>query len=199
MAKTKKSLPEFLGVEFKNQSGEHTGIILEDRGLFWKVRDDADEEYQVKKTSITRQFDAAELEPQAPAGTLSASLAGLLKDPEPAPADKPAPKAKAEVDPDLVTLAALCKEYGIVGRIARRRLRSAFNQVGTGSRWEWKKDSADLVKVRTLLAPKPAPATPGELSVAAALDTLGMSTEDLGAALASAGEQGAAAAAADEE
>jgi hypothetical protein len=182
--------------------------------LFWKVRDDADEEYQVKKTSITRQFDAAELEPQAPAGTLSASLTGLLKypagtlsasltgllkGPEPAPTDKPAPKAKAEVDPDLVTLAALCKEYGIVGRIARRRLRSAFNQVGTGSRWEWKKDSADLVKVRTLLAPKPAPATPGELSVAAALETLGMSTEDLAAALASAGEQGAAAAAADEE
>ena len=153
MAKTKKSLPANLNVAFKNQSGEHTGIILEDRGLFWKVLDDADEEYQVKKTSCT------EIDPPAPvAGTLSASLAGLLKEADPAPTDKPAPKAKAEVDPDLVTLAALCIEYNIVGRIARRRLRSSFGQVGTGSRWEWKKDSADLIKVRGILAPKPAPA-----------------------------------------
>ena len=188
MAKTKKPLPANLNVAFKNQSGEHTGIILEDRGLFWKVRDDADEEYQVKKTSCT------EIEPPAaPAGTLSASLAGLLNPGNPMEAG-PKPAAPKEKDPDLVTLAELCTEYGIVGRIARRRLRSSFGQVGTGSRWEWKKDSAELDKVRGILAPKPAPATPGELSVAAALDTLGMSTEDMAAALASAGEQGAAAA-----
>lgn len=157
MAKTKqpKALPEFLGVEFKNQSGHHTGIILEDRGLFWKVRDDADEEYQVKKTSITRQFDDSELAPssQSP-GTLSASLAGLLN-PQPAPAPAPAPTEKPAKDPDLVTLADLCKECGIVGRIARRRLRKAYGVIGTGDRWEWKKDDAKLEAVRKLLSAKP--------------------------------------------
>ena len=145
MAKTKKSLPANLGVSFKNQTGEHTGTILEDRGLFWKVRDEAGEEYQVKKTSCTE----ADL-PAPVAGTLSASLAGLLnQDPKPEPA--PAKKAKVEKDPDLVTLAELCQELRIVGRIARRRLRKALGKVGTGERWEWKKASEELAKVRTLL------------------------------------------------
>lgn len=192
MAKTKKSLPANLNVAFKNQSGEHTGTILEDRGLFWKVLDDTGEEYQVKKTSCT------EIEPPAaPVGTLSASLAGLLNPGNPMEAG-PKPAAPKEKDPNLVTLAELCTEYGIVGRIARRRLRSSFGQVGTGSRWEWKKDSADLAKVRGVLAPKPAPATPAD-PVASALNTLGMTPEDFAAATASAGEQGAAAAAASEE
>jgi hypothetical protein len=163
-----KALPALLGVQFKNQTGEHRAIILEDRGLFWKVRDDEDEEYQVKKTSVTRQFDAAELEPApAPAPTLSASLAGLLNA---APAPTPAPATKkAEKDPDIVTLAELCVELRIVGRIARRRLRKALGQVGTGSRWEWKKASEELAKVRSLLSsPDPAAVDP----LAEALDAL---------------------------
>ena len=157
MAKTKsaKALPANLNVAFKNQTGEHTATILEDRGLFWKVQDETGEEYQVKKTSCT------ECEPPAPvAGTLSTSLAGLLNAaPAPAPEAK-APKAKAEKDPDLVTLAELCQELRIVGRIARRRLRKALGQVGTGSRWEWKKASEELAKVRDLLTAKEAEAEP---------------------------------------
>ena len=172
MAKTKqpKALPEFLGVEFKNQTGQHTGIILEDRGLFWKIRDDADEEYQVKKTSITRQFDASEAydQEELPEShrTLSASLAGLLNPTPPAPAPaaaKAEPKSKdKDKDPDLVTLADLCTECGIVGRIARRRLRKAYGVIGTGDRWEWRKTDPKLAAVRTLLTAKadaePAPA-----------------------------------------
>lgn len=171
MTKTTKTLPAFLGVEFKNQTGEHTGTILEDRGICWKIRDDEGEEYQVKKASVTRQFDAAELEEDdlpAPAGTLSASLAGLLNaDPAPAPAAKATPAAKV-IDPDLVTLGQLCTECGIIGRIARRRLRKAFGVIGIGERWEWKKGSADLDKVRSLLksaepvAADPAPAADAE-------------------------------------
>ena len=157
MAKTKsaKALPANLNVAFKNQTGEHTGTILEDRGLFWKVRDESDEEYQVKKTSCT------EIDPPAPAaGTLSASLAGLMNAaPTPAPEKK---KEKAEKDPDLVTLAELCQELRIVGRIARRRLRKALGQVGTGSRWEWKKASEELAKVRDLLTAKEEPAPAAE-------------------------------------
>ena len=150
MAKTKsaKPLPANLGVSFKNQSGEHTATILEDRGLFWKVRDEADEEYQVKKTSCT----AADL-PEPVPGTLSASLAGLMNA-NPTPAPKAEKKAKAEKDPDLVTLADLCTELGIVGRIARRRLRKAKGLVGTGGRWEWKKSAPELAEIRTLLAAK---------------------------------------------
>lgn len=166
-----KTLPALLGIEFKNQTGEHTGTILEDRGICWKILDDEGEEYQVKKSSVTRQFDAAELAPKpAPAGTLSASLAGLLAaDPAPAPAAK---AAKAEKDPDLVTLAELCVELRIVGRIARRRLRKALGQVGTGSRWEWKKASEELAKVRALLTTPAADPAPAADPLAEALDAL---------------------------
>jgi len=156
MTKPKKTLPANLCVAFKNQTGEHTGTILEDRGLFWKVRDDADEEYQVKKTSCT------ECDPPTPvAGTLSASLASLINA-DPAPAAPVEKKAKVEKDPDLVTLAELCVELRIVGRIARRRLRKALGQVGTGSRWEWKKASEELAKVRSLLTVAPPVATAPE-------------------------------------
>ena len=183
--KTKKPLPAALSVEFNHQKELRTGTILEDRGLFWLVRDQDDEEYPVKKTSILRQWEP-EPEPASPEHTVTSLLLGGTT-PAPAPAT---PAAK---DPDLVTLADLCAEYGIVGRIARRRLRSKFTQVGTGSRWEWKKTDPKLTEVRALLAPAPAP------TVAQALDTLGMTQEDLDAGLASASAQGAAAADHDEE
>ena len=155
MTKQKKSLPSDLGVEFKNQSGEHTGTILGDRGLFWKVRDDAGEEYQVKKTSIKRQFPLEEQEPVSPPHT----LLGLLN-PTPAAAAAPAPAStkSKDKDPDLVTLADLCAEYSVVGRIARRRLRGKFGKIGTGERWEWSKSDPKLADIRALFAPAPASA-----------------------------------------
>ena len=142
---TKKSnLPANLAVAFTNQTGEHTGTILENCGITWKVQDEAGDIYQVRKTSC-READPV------PASTDPTSLAGQLS----AAANPPAPKVKkekgADKDPDLVTLAELCAELKIVGRIARRRLRKSLGKVGAGARWEWRKASEELAKVRTIL------------------------------------------------
>lgn len=192
---------------FKSNGEERTGRLLSKAGIVWKVEpsDELGSVCQVQKKLVLEtwidgdpEHDTwAELTAETPPlpGTLSTSLAGLLGATPPVPA-APKAKEKAPVDPDLVTLADLLTEYKLVGRIARRRLRKALGTVGTGSRWEWKKDSTDLAKVREILSPTPTP-TPVADPVAEALDTLGMTQEDLDAGLASAGEQGAAAAAAE--
>lgn len=183
MAKQPKPLTLETSIEFKNATGEHTGTILADRGIAWLVLSEG-ETYPVPKKQVTRQWapteeeqaatleeaqelDQAEEELYGKPSTLAQQLAGT---PAPAPA---APKAK-EKDPDLVTLADLCTEYKIVGRIARRRLRGSIGTVGTGSRWEWKKDSADLVKVRAILnPPAPVAADPAPVEELASLEDRG--------------------------
>ena len=74
-------------------------------------------------------------------------------------AEPPAPQAKegkkkAEPvarDPNLVSLKELCFELEIEPRIARRMLRKAKGNIGTGSRWEWMKGSEELATVRRVL------------------------------------------------
>ena len=66
-------------------------------------------------------------------------------------ANKPAAKADA-ADSNLVHLKQLCFDLDLEPRIARRRLRKALGNVGTGQRWAWEPDSPELVKVRTVLA-----------------------------------------------
>ena len=63
-------------------------------------------------------------------------------------ANKPA--AKADPDSNLVHLKQIC--FDLEPRIARRRLRKALGNVGTGQRWAWEPDSPELAKVRTVLA-----------------------------------------------
>ena len=49
--------PENTYVEFKQQGQLRVALILENRGLCWKVRDEkTDEEFQVQKRSVTRQW-----------------------------------------------------------------------------------------------------------------------------------------------
>lgn len=57
----------------------------------------------------------------------------------------------AERDPNLVTLKELCFEMELEPRIARRMLRKGLGNIGTGSRWEWMKGTAELSKVRAVL------------------------------------------------
>lgn len=64
-------------------------------------------------------------------------------------ANKPA--AKADPDSNLVHLKQLCFDLDLEPRIARRRLRKALGNVGTGQRWAWEPDSPELAKVRTVL------------------------------------------------
>jgi hypothetical protein len=62
-----------------------------------------------------------------------------------------APKAKKEADPNMITLAAVCKEIGITGQVARRKLRAA--KLVRDGRWAFQKDSRELAEVRKLLTP----------------------------------------------
>lgn len=66
-------------------------------------------------------------------------------------ANKPADKSAAS-DSNLVHLKQLCFDLDLEPRIARRRLRKALGNVGTGQRWAWEPDSPELAKVRTVLA-----------------------------------------------
>lgn len=71
-------------------------------------------------------------------------------------ANKPAAKADAASDSNLVHLKQLCFDLDLEPRIARRRLRKALGNVGTGQRWAWEPDSPELARVRTALAGTPA-------------------------------------------
>lgn len=58
-------------------------------------------------------------------------------------------KGKAEVDPNMVQLADVCKELGITGQVARRKLRAA--KLPHEGRWQWPKDSEELKKAKIVL------------------------------------------------
>ena len=79
-------------------------------------------------------------------------------------ANKPASKADAASDSNLVHLKQLCFDLDLEPRIARRRLRKALGNVGTGQRWAWEPDSPELAKVRTVLAGTMPSADPEALS-----------------------------------
>lgn len=89
-------------------------------------------------------------------------------------ANKSADKADAS-DPDLVHLKQLCFDLDLEPRIARRRLRKALGNVGTGHRWAWAPDSPELAKVRTVLAGTLPEADPEALS---AEDQEALATEE---------------------
>jgi hypothetical protein len=83
--------------------------------------------------------------------------------PTPAPASAPtasiaAPaveKAVKELDPNAVPLADICKELGITGPVARRKLRAS--KVTKDGRWVWQKGSKELEQVKAILSAKPEP------------------------------------------
>ena len=56
-------------------------------------------------------------------------------------------------------------------RIARRKLRKSLGNIGTGSRWEWKKGSTELATVQKALTATAEP-TPTADILAEALDGL---------------------------
>ena len=89
-------------------------------------------------------------------------------------ANKPAAKADA-ADSNLVHLKQLCFDLDLEPRIARRRLRKALGNVGTGQRWAWEPDSPELAKVRTVLAGTMPAADPEALS---AEDQEALATEE---------------------
>lgn len=152
-------------IEFKNASGTHIAEVLANKGIYFQVRDDAGEEYAVPKKQVTRgpweeptiEEEAAELT-QARGPSLTAALAQIQAT-DKAKAEPKAKKEPAAATPNLVTLKQLCFDLNMVPRIARRKLRKVMGQVGTGSRWEWAKDSEELAAVTKALS---APSTQEE-------------------------------------
>ena len=79
-------------------------------------------------------------------------------------ANKPAAAKADAADSNLVHLKQLCFDLDLEPRIARRRLRKALGNVGTGQRWAWEPDSPELARVRTVLAGTMPSADPEALS-----------------------------------
>lgn len=177
MAKAKKLAPVVESVpaqktccRFKSAGQEITGEITMDKGLGYQVLtgdDDTPAEERVSLFVLKRHIIGGtwtEGEPGAPEAppvpvepldpTSLAGQAALLAAQEPKKADLP----QAEPGVKMVQLKQLCD--GIEPRIARRRLRKALGNVGTGSRWEWPEGSEELAKVKAILASAPAPITP---------------------------------------
>lgn len=144
-------------VEVKSANVNGIFEIVSNKGIAWQVRDpvDPDGTFLVQKRQVVRgpwteddQDDAP-----APAPLLTQALAQVTKAAEPKPAKAP----KEATGEPVVTLKELCFDLDIVPRIARRKLRKALGQVGTGHRWEWPLGSQDLEKVKQVLLAKPAP------------------------------------------
>lgn len=65
---------------------------------------------------------------------------------------KPRKKVKRDTS-NLVTIQQICEELGVVGRIARRKLRGSDIKK-PGSAWEWETGHEDIEKVKSLLSEK---------------------------------------------
>ena len=142
---------------FKSNGEELTGQILADKGLGFSVLPDGSEDPMfVHKKHITCQWEEGEpnadpapeipVEPIDPT-SLMGQLAGLESRPQKLKAELP----KAGEGEKTIQLKALCADFQIHPRIARRRLRKELGQVGTGHRWEWPINSPEPEKVKAIL------------------------------------------------
>lgn len=151
-------------IEYRTPNGDTptaTATILKNLGISWKVRTLDGQEFPVPKKLVVRQWEEEESESEpepAPASSLAGQLEAAAKPADP----KPQPKDRE----GLVTLKELCFDLDIEPRVARRKLRKAQGKVGTGSRWEWTKDSAEYHAVCKVLAGTLPESDPEALSAA---------------------------------
>ena len=142
---------------FKSNGEELTGQILADKGLGFSVLPDGSEDPMfVHKKHITCQWEEGEPNadpaPEIPVEPIDpTSLMGQLAGRESRPQKKKAELPKAGEGEKTIQLKALCADFQIHPRIARRRLRKELGQVGTGHRWEWPINSPELEKVKAIL------------------------------------------------
>lgn len=133
----------------RGEEAHRTGEVIKNLGIRLQLREDDGTEHTVPRSAILSTWDEepnAEGTPTITVGSLADQAAQLVKD-QPASADDGTPR---------VELKSLCIDFGIEPRIARRRLRKEFGQVGTGTRWSWALNSPELERVKTLLAASPA-------------------------------------------
>lgn len=158
-------------VRFLLNNAECEGTLIAKRGLFWEIETEPGITKKIPVKAILNRNDLpangetrmGPASTPAKPGTLAAQLETLEKaQTERSASKRKEKKEKEEKDPNVVELASLCKEYGILGRIARRRLRKVLGKLPQGTRWEWNKDSDQLQKVRDILAAKEDPADPAD-------------------------------------
>lgn len=157
-------------ITFKHQGEIIEGLVLANKGICWQVElSDGTTTLVQKKHVISEDTASAELtdpnsiitddpfaDDEAPReGSLASMLtkiraSGKVATPKGKKAPKP-PSPAATEPSNTVSLKQLCAECQVEPRIARRRLRKALGQVGTGSRWEWEAGSAELEAVRTAI------------------------------------------------
>lgn len=157
MTKTK-----FVEIKSANVSGIFE--VVANKGVCWQLKGADGELFMAQKRQVVRgpweeeeltfEEEAAELAANHNP-TFAAALAQIQV--EPAPVAKASRKKPAEPAEPHVTLKELCFDLNVVPRIARRRLRKALGNIGTGSRWEWPLGSQDLEKVKQVLLAAPAP------------------------------------------
>lgn len=131
----------------KGEEAHRTAEVIKNLGIRLSLREEDGTEHTVPRSAILSQWE----ETEAPDGTLAAQVKALEAAVESSPTETPAP------DTPQIELKALCIDYGIEPRIARRRLRKAFGQVGTGTRWAWALGSPELEQVKALLNPPTKP------------------------------------------
>ena len=157
MTKTK-----FVEIKSANVSGIFE--VVANKGVCWQLKGSDGELFMAQKRQVVRgPWEEEELTVEEEAAELAANhnptfAAALAQvQVEPAPAAKASRKKPAEPAEDAepqVTLKELCFDLNVVPRIARRRLRKALGNIGTGSRWEWALGSQDLEKVKQVLLAK---------------------------------------------
>lgn len=148
-------MAKFIEVKSANISGIFE--LTANKGVCWQVKDPDDGSlFLVQKKQVVRgPWEEEEEDTPAPAPVFSQTLAQIQAAPAPAPKKPREPKTPKDPGEPVVTLKELCFDLDIIPRIARRRLRKALGNIGTGSRWEWPLGSQDLEKVKQVLLAKP--------------------------------------------
>ena len=138
------------------------GTVLKDKGIGFQVRLDNGVEMFIPRKRILCSWEESLEQNQEAQENPAPDLPTQEEVPPVAQAEAaattPEPKKRAKAtatattEPrNTVALKELCFDLGLEPRIARRRLRKALGNVGTGSRWEWAKNSPELAKVTAAL------------------------------------------------
>jgi len=149
-------------VEIKSANINGIFEIVANKGVCWQLKDPTDDSlFMAQKRQVVRgpweEAEAEEEEESSAPPLFSQALAQIQAAPAPTPKAPRKPREPKESTEPVVTLKELCFDLDIIPRIARRRLRKALGQVGTGSRWEWALGSQDLERVKQVLLAVPAP------------------------------------------
>ena len=153
-------------IVFKHQGEIIEGLVIANKGICWQVElSDGSTTLVQKKHVLDESTTPPGLDDpnsiitddpftEAPAPDSLASMLTAIRASGKvagAKASRKQPAPAATEPSNTISLKQLCAECQVEPRIARRRLRKAVGLIGTGSRWEWEADSAELAAIRTAI------------------------------------------------